>query len=46
MHFFKEIIGIAGTAHCANMYPATPKDLPQLIKARQDIEHLIAKWIQ
>ncbi|XP_053402774.1 putative serine protease F56F10.1 [Mercenaria mercenaria] len=39
-------IYIDGTAHCANMYPATDKDSPQLTAARKQIADLIHKWIQ
>ncbi|KAK3872567.1 hypothetical protein Pcinc_022357 [Petrolisthes cinctipes] len=36
---------INGTAHCANMYPASPRDPPQLVQARQQIFHLLRKWL-
>ncbi|XP_069178530.1 putative serine protease K12H4.7 [Procambarus clarkii] len=39
-------IFINGTAHCANMYPASPSDPPQLIEAREQIFQLINKWLQ
>lgn len=39
-------IYINGTAHCANMYPPSDDDLPQLKKARQRINHLIGKWLK
>lgn len=35
-----------GTAHCANMYPASADDLPQLKLARQQIGKLIGKWLE
>lgn len=38
-------IYIQGTAHCANMYPATSDDLPQLVQARATIEKLIGTWL-
>lgn len=34
-----------GTAHCANMYPPTPTDLPQLKKARTTIKAYLSKWL-
>ena len=39
-------IYISGTAHCANMYPAQPDDLPQLAQARKTIQDTIAKWLK
>ncbi|XP_012279543.1 putative serine protease K12H4.7 [Orussus abietinus] len=39
-------IYIDGTAHCANMYPPSPDDLPQLKQARQQVGHLIGTWLQ
>ncbi|XP_064089030.1 putative serine protease K12H4.7 [Macrobrachium nipponense] len=38
-------IFIQGTAHCANMYPPTSDDLPQLQEARQKIFSLIEQWL-
>nr|APA33879.1 seminal fluid protein [Nilaparvata lugens] len=38
-------IYIEGTAHCANMYPPSEKDFPQLKKAREDISELIGVWL-
>lgn len=38
-------IFIQGTAHCANMYPPSKKDLPQLTKARQQIGDLLKAWL-
>ena len=35
-----------GTAHCANMYPESQEDLPQLTAARHSITGLLAKWLQ
>lgn len=39
-------IYINGTAHCANMYPDSPDDLPQLRAARQKIREQIGQWLQ
>ncbi|XP_052232753.1 putative serine protease F56F10.1 [Dreissena polymorpha] len=39
-------IYIEGTAHCANMYPATDQDPQQLIDARVQISKLIGQWLQ
>ncbi|XP_030749283.1 putative serine protease F56F10.1 [Sitophilus oryzae] len=38
-------IYIPGTAHCANMYPASDNDLPDLKAARAEIEFHINKWL-
>ena len=38
-------IFINGTAHCANMYPPSPTDLPGLVKAREAITANIHKWL-
>ncbi|KAJ8951294.1 hypothetical protein NQ318_008198 [Aromia moschata] len=38
-------IYIKGTAHCANMYPRSAKDLPQLKAARVEIQQLIGSWL-
>lgn len=35
-----------GTAHCANMYPKSENDLPQLQAAREQIAALIDSWIR
>lgn len=37
---------VAGTAHCANMYPARDDDLKQLTDARATIDKLIGMWLQ
>ena len=37
---------IPGTAHCANMDPASINDLPQLKQARQKVGDLISEWLQ
>ncbi|XP_043926183.1 putative serine protease K12H4.7 [Protopterus annectens] len=37
---------IKGVAHCANMYPARPEDLPQLVSAREYIGQLLQKWLE
>ncbi|ELT98942.1 hypothetical protein CAPTEDRAFT_229193 [Capitella teleta] len=36
---------IKGTAHCANMYPDAPNDLPQLIRARESVKKLLTLWL-
>ncbi|XP_071085611.1 putative serine protease K12H4.7 [Haliotis cracherodii] len=36
---------INGTAHCANMYPPTDTDLPELVQARATIQKLIGQWL-
>lgn len=36
---------INGTAHCANMYPEADTDLPELIKAREEVNRLIGDWL-
>ncbi|EYC11985.1 hypothetical protein Y032_0048g1548 [Ancylostoma ceylanicum] len=36
----------AGTAHCAEMYPARPQDPPDLTKTRKLIEENIGKWLK
>ena len=36
---------LPGTAHCANMYPASASDPPQLTEARTKIGQLIKKWV-
>lgn len=37
---------INGTAHCANMYPDSPDDPPQLRQARAMIENQIRDWLK
>lgn len=37
---------INGTAHCANMYPPSPHDLPDLVKAREVISDNIQNWLK
>lgn len=39
-------IYIKGTAHCANMYPPSEHDMPQLKEARIQIQGLIKQWLQ
>eukprot|EP00042_Codosiga_hollandica_P044248 m.432026 g.432026 ORF g.432026 m.432026 type:complete len:496 (-) comp56745_c1_seq1:122-1609(-) len=39
------VIYIEGTAHCANMYPPSPNDLPQLTAAREEIAGLLGYWL-
>ena len=36
---------INGTAHCANMYPPSPHDLPGLVKARETISTNVHNWL-
>ncbi|XP_001949662.1 putative serine protease K12H4.7 [Acyrthosiphon pisum] len=38
-------IYIEGTAHCANMYPPSPTDLPQLKNARETIRAFLSEWL-
>ncbi|XP_060847283.1 putative serine protease K12H4.7 [Rhopalosiphum padi] len=38
-------IYIEGTAHCANMYPPSPTDLPQLKHAREMIRAFLNEWL-
>lgn len=40
------VYDVEGTAHCANMYPASPLDPPQLSEARKQIQHHIMLWLQ
>lgn len=37
---------LTGTAHCANMYPPSENDLPQLKDARKQISSLIGQWLE
>ena len=37
---------MSGTAHCANMYPASQDDPAQLVAARRRIGELVHQWIQ
>lgn len=37
---------INGTAHCANMYPPSPQDLPALVQAREVISDKIQSWLK
>ena len=37
---------MSGTAHCANMYPASEDDPAQLVEARTRIGQLVHQWIQ
>ncbi|XP_071446706.1 putative serine protease K12H4.7 [Hetaerina americana] len=41
-----QAILINGTAHCADMYPGSDRDMPQLIEAREKIKNLIGKWLE
>lgn len=38
-------IYIRGTAHCADMYPSSPSDPPQLVAARRKVSDLIGQWL-
>ncbi|XP_060598936.1 putative serine protease K12H4.7 [Ruditapes philippinarum] len=40
-----DIISIEGTAHCADMYPPSPIDPPQLAAARSKISKTIGNWL-
>lgn len=37
---------INGTAHCANMYPPSKHDLPQLKAARNQVGQMIDQWLK
>ncbi|XP_012256835.2 putative serine protease K12H4.7 [Athalia rosae] len=39
-------IYINGTAHCANMYPKSENDPPQLTEARERVGQLIGEWLK
>ncbi|KAL6442746.1 hypothetical protein ACFW04_002671 [Cataglyphis niger] len=39
-------IYINGTAHCADMYPSSENDIPQLKEARIQIKDLIKQWLK
>lgn len=41
----EQAVFIEGTAHCANMYPASPSDPPQLVAARQTIQDHLKAWL-
>lgn len=34
-----------GTAHCANVYPKSDDDLPELMAARVEIANHIGTWL-
>lgn len=36
---------MTGTAHCADMYPATPDDIPSLTAGRIAIFNTLSKWV-
>jgi len=40
------VIFIDGTAHCANMYPESPNDPPQLKQARVQILEQLTAWLK
>jgi hypothetical protein len=35
----------SGTAHCADMYPSSSSDPPQLVAARRKVSDLIGQWL-
>ena len=39
------VIVMSSTAHCANMYPASPHDPKELTEARAKISTAIGKWL-
>lgn len=39
------VVFINGTAHCANMYPPAPTDLPALTDARTVIFNTLKSWL-
>ncbi|XP_078380206.1 putative serine protease K12H4.7 [Oculina patagonica] len=41
----EQAVFIQGTAHCANMYPPSPQDPPQLTQARKQIQNHIMLWL-
>lgn len=43
---FWNILLFLGTAHCADVYPPSNNDLPQLIAARKQIVEYIGKWLE
>lgn len=40
------VIFVKGTAHCANMYPSSPRDLPSLIAARIEVARYLSAWLE
>ncbi|XP_015116043.1 putative serine protease K12H4.7 [Diachasma alloeum] len=36
---------INGTAHCANMYPASEHDIPELVEVRKKVGNIIGQWL-
>eukprot|EP00180_Rhodochaete_pulchella_P002803 Plantae.Rhodophyta-Rhodochaete_pulchella.ctg4383.p1 GENE.Plantae.Rhodophyta-Rhodochaete_pulchella.ctg4383~~Plantae.Rhodophyta-Rhodochaete_pulchella.ctg4383.p1 ORF type:complete len:332 (-),score=37.44 Plantae.Rhodophyta-Rhodochaete_pulchella.ctg4383:168-1016(-) len=42
----QHVVFIVGTAHCANMYPPAPTDLPSLTNARKVITQQLGEWLQ
>ena len=44
--FLSSFIIVLGTAHCANMYPSSPDDSPELVEARQKIRAIISEWLE
>jgi hypothetical protein len=43
--FIMTVNWFSGTAHCADMYPSSPSDPPQLVAARRKIGDLIGRWL-
>jgi len=41
-----DVFMFVGTAHCANMYPPSDQDSPQLRAARTKIAQLITGWLK
>ncbi|KAF0772639.1 putative serine protease K12H4.7 [Aphis craccivora] len=39
-------IFIEGVSHCADVYPSTPSDPPQLSKARETVVNYLKKWLE
>jgi len=35
-----------GVSHCADVYPSTPSDPPQLSKARETVVIYLKKWLE
>lgn len=44
-NMFTDTIFIKGTAHCADLYPASDRDPISLIQARQKIDDKISQWL-
>lgn len=35
-----------GTAHCANMYPSSSNDTPQLSETREEVGKILEEWLR